>query len=75
MSFFGDKIRGDREVFSHRARVFADVGGVKRRESEKKVRLQNKRERMGKGGHVKGTESMESLKGIVREETFEVQVV
>jgi hypothetical protein len=51
------------------------VGGVKRRESEKKVRLQNKRERMGKGGHVKGTESMESLKGIVREETFEVQVV
>jgi hypothetical protein len=73
MSFFGDKIRGDREVFSHRARVFADVGGVKRRESERKVRLQ-KREKMGKG-HIKGTESMESLKGIVREETFEVRSV
>ncbi|KAI4842191.1 hypothetical protein E4T44_07455 [Aureobasidium sp. EXF-8845] len=76
MSFFGDKIKGDREVFTHRARVFADVGGVQRRESEKRVRLQRQKERVGKGksGH-KGTESMESLKGIVREETFEVQVL
>jgi hypothetical protein len=76
MSFFGDKIRGDREVFTHRARVFADVGGVQRRESERRVRLQRQKERVGKGkGGHKGTESMESLKGIVREETFEVQVV
>jgi hypothetical protein len=74
MSFFGDKMRGDREVFTHKARVFADVNGVQRRESERKIRLQRQRDRVGKG-HVKGTESMESLKGIVREETFEVQVV
>lgn len=74
MSFFGDKMRGDREVFTHKARVFADVGGLQRRESERKVRAQRQRDRVKKG-HVKGTESMESLKGIVREETFEVQVV
>lgn len=69
MSFFGDKIRGDREVFSHKARVFADVKGVARRESERKVR---RKERVK--GH-RSEESQESLKGIVREETFEVQVV
>ncbi|KAI4721545.1 hypothetical protein E4T48_02141 [Aureobasidium sp. EXF-10727] len=71
MSFFGDKIRGDREVFSHRARVFADVKGVQRRESERKIRQHRQREK----GHVKSVGSQESLKGIVREETFEVQVV
>lgn len=69
-------MRGDREVFTHKARVFADVGGLQRRESERKVRMQRQRERgLGGRSHVKGTESMESLKGIVREETFEVQVV
>lgn len=73
MSFFGDKIRGDREVFSHKARVFADVKGVARRESERKVRQQN-RQRERVKGH-RSEESQESLKGIVREETFEVQVV
>ena len=76
MSFFGYKMRGDREVFTHKARVFADVGGLQRRESERKVRAQMHRQRdRGAKGHVRGTESMESLKGIVREETFEVQVV
>ncbi|KAG9555633.1 hypothetical protein KCU71_g10209, partial [Aureobasidium melanogenum] len=74
MSFFGDKIRGDREVFSHKARVFADVKGVARRESERKVRQQNRQKERGIKGH-RSEESQESLKGIVREETFEVQVV
>lgn len=71
MSFFGDKMRGDREVFTHKARVFADVKGVARRESERKVRQQNRQRVMGH----RSEESQESLKGIVREETFEVQVV
>lgn len=60
-------------MFSHKARVFADVKGVARRESERKVRQQN-RQRERVKGH-RSEESQESLKGIVREETFEVQVV
>ncbi|KAI5198942.1 hypothetical protein E4T39_06476 [Aureobasidium subglaciale] len=67
MSFFGDKIRGDREVYTHKARIFADVKEVQRKESLRKIRENEKRKR----GHCAG-QSQESLKGIVREETFEV---
>ncbi|KAI5270656.1 hypothetical protein E4T47_05990 [Aureobasidium subglaciale] len=67
MSFFGDKIRGDREVYTHKARIFADVKEVQRKESLRKIRQEEKR----KKGHCAG-QSQESLKGIVREETFEV---
>ncbi|KAI5252795.1 hypothetical protein E4T42_03227 [Aureobasidium subglaciale] len=67
MSFFGDKIRGDREVYTHKARIFADVKEVQRKESLRKIRQEEKRKR----GHCAG-QSQESLKGIVREETFEV---
>ncbi|THV96249.1 hypothetical protein D6D26_07142, partial [Aureobasidium pullulans] len=65
MSFFGDKIRGDREIFTHKARIFADVKGVQRRESERKLRRKD-------SDNV--DEDQESLRGIVREETFEIKM-
>lgn len=65
MSFFGDKIRGDREIFTHKARIFADVKGVQRRESERKLRRKD-------SDNV--DEDQESLRGIVREETFEIEM-
>lgn len=40
MSCLGDKMRGDRNVFKHRARIYADAGDVEARKSSDSLESQ-----------------------------------